>query len=281
MKILYVFFHSYQDMPYHTREWVEAAIQLGHEITVITAIDSNFLKTIEWHDKIDIVQVNYPGSGIINYFQLLKNFKEKVTKFINATPPDLIYERFSPISPATAKVAKKTKSKYCIEINGIIEDELALSGASWLRRYFFKKIQKKVYPKASSIITVTAQIKDWLIKKYQVPESKIKTFSNGVNLTRFTPLDKNNSRKQFALPENKLIVGFLGSLYPWNGLPCLIDAAKILTVKFPELLFLIGGGQEPMKSELKQEVMNKKLEDFFIFSGQIPWHEAAAYISSF
>jgi len=283
MKILYVYFHSYSDMPYHVREWVEAALELGHEVTVVTAIDPAFLASIDWDKKVDVRQIEYPGCGIRNFFKLQKNFKQVVSNIVSREKPDLIYERFSSISMATAKVAEKTEIPYAVEVNGIIENELALSGASLLRQHFFKYIQKKVYSKCSTIITVTEQIKEWIIKQYSMPENKIKTFNNGVNINRFKPCDRVESGVKFNLPKDKFIVGFLGSLYPWNGLQHLIAAAEIL-IKEKEIfdiLFLIGGGQEPMKSELEKMVEEKELSDYFIFSGQIKWKDAPEYISAF
>ena len=281
LKILYVFFHSYSDMPYHVREWVEAALELGHDVTVISAVDPVFLKSVGWENKINFMQVEYPGTGLKNYFKLLKNFKNTIKTAIKDQKTELIYERFSQISPATANIAEKANIPYCVEVNGIIENELALSGSSWLRQLFFKYIQRQVYSKATSIITVTEQIKKWINKKYSIPDKKIKTFNNGVNIKRFKPYDKLESRKKFNLPDDKFIVGFLGSLFPWNGLPHLIDAAKGIIKKYPDTYFLIGGGQEPMKSELEKMVHQKGLRDYFTFSGQIPWKNAPEYISSF
>ena len=284
MKILYVFFHSYSDMPYHTREWVEAAVELGHDVTVVSAIDPAFLKTIDWDGKINIIQVLYPGSGILNYLKLLKNFKSAISAELrNSRKYDLIYERFSQISPATAKVAEMTGTKYCTEINGIIERELALSGASLLRRMFFKHIQKRVYGKCDAIITVTKEIKKWIVNHYGVPDEKIKSISNGVNTKRFQPCDKIKARQKFAIPEDRFVVGFLGSLYPWSGLNHLVDAAEMIIKEkqLADTLFLIGGGQQPMKSELEAMVRERKLEEYFIFSGQIPWKDAPEFISTF
>ena len=268
-------------MPYHVREWVEAAIELGHEVTVVTAIDPEFLKSINWDKNVDVRQVEYPGGGISNYFVLLKNFKATIQKVIEDNNPDLIYERFSQISPATAKIAVKNAIPYSTEVNGIIENELALSGASIIRQYFFKYIQKKVYSSCNKIITVTEQIKEWIIDKYSVPDKKVRTFNNGVNIDRFKPYDKLKVRKKFNIPENKFIIGFLGSLFPWCGLEHLIEAAEDVLQDYPDTLFLIGGGQEPVKSELEKMVKAKDLNDYFIFSGQISWENAPEFISAF
>jgi glycosyltransferase involved in cell wall biosynthesis len=268
-------------MPYHVKEWIDAAAELKHDITLITSLSPEFLKKINFNSSIKIIQVEYPGSGIRNYFKLYKNFRQKISLTVSSQEFDLIYERFSQISNATAASVKNRNIPYCVEVNGIIENELVLSGASTARQYFFRYIQKKVYQSCDRIITVTEQIREWIHTRYSIPENKIKTFNNGVNIKTFRPFDKTEARKKFNLPADKFIVGFLGSLFPWNGLPHLIEAAEIIIKKYPDTLFLIGGGQEPMKSELEDSVNKKKLNDCFIFSGQIEWKDAPVFISTF
>jgi glycosyltransferase involved in cell wall biosynthesis len=268
-------------MPYHVKEWIDTAIAQNHEITVISSINPEFLKKIDWVRKIKIIQVEYPGNGIQNYFKLFKNFRKTISQTINTDKFDLIYERFSQISNATAASVKNRNIPYCVEVNGIIENELALSGASYARQYFFRRIQKKVYNSCDKIITITEQIKEWIHIKYSISENKIITFHNGVNVKTFRPFDKIESRQIFNLPSDKFIIGFLGSLFPWNGLPHLIEAAELIIKKYPDTLFLIGGGQEPMKSELEDLVKKKRLNDYFIFSGQIEWKDAPVFISTF
>jgi glycosyltransferase involved in cell wall biosynthesis len=281
MRIIYVYFHCYDEMPYHVREWVEAAHELGHKITVITSISEEFLDKIGWTEKINVIKIPYAGRGIKNFLKLKKHFRNTISHAIKKERPELIYERFSQISGATADAAKQTKIPYCVEVNGIIENELALSGASRIRRLFFILLQKKVYKTATHIISVTAQIKNWLKTKYHVHESKILVQPNGVNINRFKPYDKNESRALFSLPHEKYIVGFLGSLFPWCGLEHLVAAAPLVLKEHPDTLFLIGGGQEPLKSNLENMVKEKGLEKNFIFAGQIPWNDAPRFISTF
>ncbi len=268
-------------MPYHVREWVEVAIELGHEITVVTAIDPEFLKSIDWNKKVDVRQVEYPGCGIRNFFRLQKNFKQVIFDVILRDNPDLIYERFSSISMVTAKVAKKTGTPYTTEINGIIDEELATAEISLFRRYFFKQIQKYVYKRVTKIITVTNQIKQYIAYNYNIDFNRIKSFSNGVNTKRFQLNDSHNSRQLYDIPENRFVVGYLGSLFPWYDIDILIRNCLKIAEDVPNIIFLIGGGQEPMLSDLKDKVKQKGIEDFFIFMGQIHWDQAGTFTSTF
>lgn len=281
MKILYIFFHSFHDMPYHTREWVEAAMNLGHEVKVITALDPGFLKFIDWDKKAKVKQVDYSGSGIINYRKLLRNFKTAIADSLDEFNPEIVYERFSTISPATANIMQEREIPYFVEINGIITEELKLSKSSFLRRLYFQWLQKYVLKRATSTIAVTDEIKQWLVKQLKLPDAKITTIPNGVNINRFKKYSQASSRGKFDLDKNAFIVGFLGSLFPWCGLDILIKNAPKIIEHVPNIKFLIGGGQEPVKSELIKKVKKENIADYFIFKGQISWEDAPEFISTF
>ena len=104
---------------------------------------------------------------------------------------------------------------------------------------------------------------------------------NGVNPERFAPQDKLASRRKHEVPEDAFVVGYLGSLFPWQNLPVLVDLAPRLIAAIPAFFCMIGGGQEPILSQLRNMVREKGLTDRFLLPGQIPWDDAAEFISCF
>jgi len=285
MKILYVYFHNYDDMPYHTREWVEAAVELGHEVTVLTAIDPAFLRGIGWddHEGVKVVQVAYPSGTIpfLRFFLLVRRFRRALKKLMADFPPDLVYERYSRFAKAGSGVCFRLPVPYGVEVNGIIDEQLKMIKASRCRQWFANWIQQYVYDRSDYLVAVTDNIKTWLTETYRVDPDKIAMIQNGVNTRRFSPKDKSAARGRFEIPEEKFVVGYLGSLVPWQNIPLLIESASALIEQIPEIHFLIGGGQEPMKSELIQAVEEAGWTEYFTFSGQIHWDDAATYISCF
>ena len=282
MRILYVYFHCFDDMPYHVREWVEAAIGLGHEVVVLTSISDAFLESIGWTGKVDLRRVEYPGRGVLNHLRLSRRFAAAAGDVLDGGGFDLVYERFSTVSPAVAKAVSARGVPHCVEINGIIENELRLSGASWARRAWFVRAQRAVFAEGGSIVAVTERIKEWVVERYGVPERRVAAFPNGVNPERFKPMPKGEARRRFGVPEDKFVFGFLGSLYPWCGLDRLVEAVSAMPEEERKgLFFMVGGGQEPMKSELERLASDKGVSDIFLFSGRIPWDAAAEYISCF
>ncbi len=283
MKILYVYFHNYSDMPYHTREWTEAAVELGHEVTVLTSIDPAFLKSISWPmPGISIVQVPFPKlPSVAKYFMLLLNMRKKLKEILKENKFDLIYERFSLFSLATASLAGKNFPKYAIELNGITNEEIKLRSSRYFYIKLISKVQRYAFGKADKIIAVTGNIRDYIIETAKITGNKVAVFPNGVNESRFVCKPKNESRALFQIPQDAFVVGYLGTLAPWQGIDTIINSATDLKSKIGNIFFLIGGGQEPMYSELKRIKIEKELQGYVSFPGQIHWDSAADFISTF
>ncbi len=281
MKILYSFFHNYSSMPYHTREWIEAAIELGHKVRVVTAIDPVFLETIGWNGNIDIAQVAYPGTKGLKKLILLKNHRQTLADNMQSFKPDIVYERFSFISAAMASISARFPVPYCIELNGIPNDENALAGKKRFIETLMGLLQLYAYRRADRMITVTGRIRDWAIAEYGIDSATVKYLPNGVNIERFKPFVQAECRREFSVPEDAFAVGYLGSLFPWQDIDMMIDLAPRLKRRIPELYFLVGGGQEPLWSELKEKTEAAGVKDYFRLLGQIHWDKAARFISCF
>jgi glycosyltransferase involved in cell wall biosynthesis len=61
----------------------------------------------------------------------------------------------------------------------------------------------------------------------------------------------------------------------------LIEAAPKVVAQGPEVLFLVGGGQEQMKDDLQRRVEGLGMKNHFLFWGEVPWEQAARFISAF
>jgi glycosyltransferase involved in cell wall biosynthesis len=266
-------------MPYHTREWVEAAISLGHDVLVLTAINPTFLKGIGWDTKVKLVQVPYHKGFFRNlrfFYDLRKSIKREIENF----QPDILYERFSFASLAMSSINLR-KISYCVEINGIVEEEKKLSPARFFFLRVIKFIEARVFSRADSIIAVTDNIKKWIQSEFETVGEKIEVIPNGVNPCRFIKEDLHECRKKWKIPNNAFVIGYLGSLMPWQDLDLLIESAEIIRSQIPNVFFMVGGGQEPMKSELTAKVKSLGMESIFSFPGQVHWDEASGFISCF
>ncbi len=283
MKILYIYFHNYSDMPYHVREWVEAAQALGHEVAVLTSINPEFLRKIGWEGSVAVHQFVYPKTKVrgLKHALILRNFRARLKETARVFKPDIVYERYSMASLAACSCAAVRNVPYAVEVNGILSEELTLSHAGFLRLAMAQMSESYVLRRAGKIIAVTPKIKEHISLTCGIEETRIQVMHNGVNADRFSPRDKRLARRKFNIPENAFVIGYLGSLFPWQDLDLVLDVAGNIKSVIPEALFLIGGGQEPMFSRLKGIIASRNLGGFVTMVGQIPWDVAADFTSCF
>jgi len=103
---------------------------------------------------------------------------------------------------------------------------------------------------AHQVISVSASIKDIAIAERLCPARKITTLAagsgNGVDTDRFDPkaLDtgaRQTTRARYDIPNNALVLGFVGRIVQDKGVVELLDAAEQLFAEFPSLHLLLVG----------------------------------------
>ncbi len=68
---------------------------------------------------------------------------------------------------------------------------------------------------------------------------------NGVDTTRFRPSSMSDSREQFELPQDKILVGYFGSMEPDRGVGDLVAAVGRLVDDGVNVILVIGGRANP------------------------------------
>jgi glycosyltransferase involved in cell wall biosynthesis len=282
LKIFYVYYHSYEDMPIHVSDVVEEFVRQGDEVHLFTSVKSSVLKTSICQEQINIT--NFPVTKLNWLNRLCYSLLLLVVLPICCLleKPTIIYERASISALLTVLISRVFHIPYVCEINGILVEELALGRqASW-RISVTQAWERLVYNRCHLLVAVTDSIKDYLSHAYRIPSNRIEVVTNGTNIHRFRSVGQQIAREHFRLPsDGRLYIGYLGTLTPWCGVELLIDCAPMVLGRWPQIEFLIGGGYEPDLSELKKRVKSKGLQNHFRFFGPIPWNEAALFISAF
>ena len=100
-----------------------------------------------------------------------------------------------------------------------------------------------------------------------VPEDRITLVRSGIDLERFAHIENGNPlRKEFALPEEAIVIGTVGHLVDHKGHIYLVRAAPYVLERFPNALFIIvGEGEE--RSALEAEIQRLNLKERFILPG--------------
>lgn len=76
---------------------------------------------------------------------------------------------------------------------------------------------------------------------------------------------KTNLRKKLALPEDNFIVGMVSRLEWWKGQHILIESAKKVVDKYPDIQFALVGGTVKGKEQYRLDLL-RKIKDFDILA---------------
>jgi PEP-CTERM/exosortase A-associated glycosyltransferase len=110
-----------------------------------------------------------------------------------------------------------------------------------------------------------------------IPASKVTVIPNAVNIENFsvgTAPDLQLAR-QLGL-EGKVLLGFIGSFYAYEGLNVLLQALPEMVARNPDIrVLLVGGG--PQDKNLKAQAQQLGIADKVIFTGRVPHDQVQRY----
>lgn len=108
-----------------------------------------------------------------------------------------------------------------------------------------KRVQRYACQMADCLLVNATAVKDWLIGERYDP-SKIVVIQNGVDLSRFNqPLNSARIAQEFGLPHDAPIVTVVSRLNRLKGLEQFLEAAAIVSARFPAARFLVVGDTNP------------------------------------
>lgn len=122
--------------------------------------------------------------------------------------------------------------------------------------------------KADKIITVSNQTKLDLMNHFQIPEEKIQTIYNGVDLAFFNDysLDNNNYDNKYKYKDYIL---YAGNIRPHKNLETLIKALNVLHSQNRKIPLIIIGQTKNSYEELNKLIFEYKLQEYVKFTGWV------------
>lgn len=106
-----------------------------------------------------------------------------------------------------------------------------------------------------------------------VPAEKVTVVGNGVDTTRFVPLDRADARAALGLPSDVPVLVSVGGLVERKGFHRVIELLPRLRERWPGLIYLVVGGASAEgnnRPQLEQQVAQLGLGDTVRFLGSLP-----------
>jgi glycosyltransferase involved in cell wall biosynthesis len=293
MKILYYSAHPHLGLndpagyATHMREMIKAFEILGHKVLPV------IMGGIEIKENISISAANNfsikallrkmvpaPLWKTMLDFRLLQ-FDKKAETILQAKlaefEPDLIYERGAYFQLSGVKVADKVGIKHILESNSpYLEESAVFERSRGFLHSAALKAERELLEKSDKVLVVSSALKEHFVKKHEINPNKILVTPNCINLE----IVKVDAKLKLEISENydlqnKIVIGFVGSIFPYHGVDNLIEAYAEVSKSRSDIKLIIVGDGETLPS-LKKRASDLKID--VILTGSVKHQDVFTYI---
>lgn len=147
------------------------------------------------------------------------------------------------------------------------------------------RLERAINGWADAVVTSTYNAATLLQQDGSVALERLYTVVDCVNTDRFCPFDGSPEweaqrcmlREQLGIPEGRRIVVYLGLLAPYQGTHVLLEAARMVVERVPDVHFLIMGYPDPSSYLAYARALG--IADHVTLPGRILYRDAHAYLA--
>lgn len=257
----------------HVQEVIRAMHRLGATVELFAARIGGDVPNDLRHLRVHQLPTPPKGELAERERALLAANDAMTTALSGAGHFDLIYERYSLWSFAAVEFARARGVRSVLEVNApLIDEQAAHRGLS--DREAAEAVARRAFDAASVIGCVSEKVAEWVRTRCAAP-AKVHVVPNAVNPHRFGP--KVTAHQPPSA--DAFVVGFVGTLKPWHGLPVLADAFIQLHRLNPAArLLIVGDG--PEREALSSTLAAHGLTDVVHFTGAVTPEEIPGWLAS-
>ena len=257
-------------------------------ITVFHVRNSNYLGGIEttlvgWFKYADVSRC----TPRLQVFRERRGLHERSVKFLEAAGiecemlpwghirnlPGAVYHLWRRVRKASNPVLQSHDTRsdlVAIIVSWLTGAPLVISNHAWhpaeFKRKVLEKIRARLMHAADLVISVSHNTHAETLER-GVPSAKCMAMYSGIDLESYSdPPTRTQARKMLDLEDDTLVVGNIARLWPEKEQAALIEAAGLLTHKYPQLRFLIVG-DGPLRHSLLTQIHNANLDKIVLMPG--------------
>jgi glycosyltransferase involved in cell wall biosynthesis len=186
---------------------------------------------------------------VISKFYDAVRMRQKAFSLYRQHKYDMIHCRSYIAADLGLQLKRKKGAKFFFDMRGFWADEKKDAGTwdqkSWLFRKvyrYYKKKETQFIREADHIISLTEagrnEITKWPAYDPHVPLTVIPCCSDMDHFTLTTPADKRKGRELLNLPQDELIISYLGSIGAWYMLDEMLELFSFVKKEYPGAKFL-------------------------------------------
>jgi glycosyltransferase involved in cell wall biosynthesis len=277
----------------HCAQWIKA----GHQVTVVTCAPNFPMGSVfEGYRNKFWQEETVAGIRVVRvwtYISVNEGFTKRIFDYLSYMVGSFLASLFirkvdivvgtSPqfFTACSAYLVGLVKQvPWVFELRDIWPESIRVVGVMKKSKFYnlLERLELFLYRKASLIISVTYAFRSLLIKR-GVDGNKIYVVTNGVDISRFSPREKDMELIASYGLENKFVIGYIGTHGLAQALDVLLNAAKALKMA-PDgdrfRIILLGDGAN--KARLRQRANVEKLDNI-IFINSVSKDQVVRYWS--
>jgi PEP-CTERM/exosortase A-associated glycosyltransferase len=233
--------------------------------------------------------VDYYRTGAVNptkvpfesELRLMRALARRIDQIVEIEKPELLHAHSPVLNVLPALwVGRKRGIPVVYEIRAFWEDAAVdhqtYSEGSWKYK-LVRRMETWACGRARQVAVICNGLRDDLVSR-GVPEDKIKVVFNGINPDDFRSSQADLETAKSLNLTGKMVLGFVGSFYRYEGLDLLIKAMRKLSdTRSDVVLLLVGGGE--MEHTLRSQVEQLDLQNKVVFTGRVPHEKIASMYS--
>lgn len=196
-------------------------------------------------------------------------------------PLDLLHAHWPPLNAYYAlALARRLNVPVIYEIRSLFEDSLVAAGEIDMDSDIYQRRRRadtEAAQQVDELVAISEHLKRDFVKR-GIPECKISVVPNGVDVNSLVPMSRDGELAQRYQLGDALTVGYIGSLFKYEGLSYLLRALPYIRRDIPNVVCVIVG-DGPELGVLRDLAEALGLRSSVRFLGRVPVSEVQRYYS--
>ena len=289
MRILHILDHSiplHSGYTFRTLSILKEQRTLGWKTFHLTGQKQGPCSALEedvdgWHFyRTPITLKSVTKLPVLNQVSVINNLTRRLNEVVKIVKPDILHAHSPALNALPAlRVARSLNIPIVYEVRAFWEDAAVDHGTSkeWGVRYrLTRALESYALKRVDAVTTICEGLRNDILGRGILPK-KVTVIPNAVNIENFNIGEEADLQLAEDLGlNNKILLGFIGSFYAYEGLNILLQALpKMLAQNQDIRILLVGGG--PQESKLKTLAIQLGIENKVVFTGRVPHDQVQRY----
>jgi len=297
IRVLHVLDHSWPVLDGYaqrSRNIITAQVALGMKPTVVTSPLHQFDDPTASDTVLENVRylrtpqnLGLAGRAIRAKWPVLRELgvvhllRTRIESLLRSEPFDIIHAHSPALCGlAAAQAARSFRIPFVYELRAFWEDaavDLNKSKRKSLRYTLARQLETRVVRRAEAVVGIAQAILQDLKSRGIAPE-KLFHVSNGVDTSRFVPRPRDSDLAKALGLNGVPTLGFIGTLFPWEGVVWLVHTAVDLHKKgLAFKVLIVGDGAQA--AEVGKAIQENHAAGYISFIGRVPHDQVERYYS--